>query len=309
MNKHFKTWVRLQLLASTICIATDVVAAPDQPATFKPPLESSLPNNYFGKMVTLGKYIFDHTAVVAPQYVGNNLTCGNCHLDSGREAYAAPMWAAYPMYPSYQEKHKQVETIEMRVQNCFLYSMNGKKPPLDDHLMLALSTYMFWLSTGAPTDVQLPGRGFIKLAPSTKKPSPKAGAALYKTQCASCHGENGEGMKISTHRKPTRKMLPVDKYIFPPLWGNGSYNWGAGMHVLPTAAAFIQSKMPYQHGFTLTADEAWDIAAFINSQPRPQDPRFKGNIAETKAKYHNHDCLYGDTVDGHVVGKGFLPKK
>lgn len=318
MSNGLKRQIRLSLLIFALFFTVDLSAQPAPPkagrtvvapASFVPPAESTIPHNFFGKTIILGKYIFDHTAVVAPDYVGNHLTCGNCHLDSGRKAYSAPMWGAYPMYPAYQSKNKQVETLEMRIQNCFYYSMNGKKPPLDSHLMVALSSYMYWLSTGAPTDVALAGRGYPKIGPPSQKPDPKTGAVLYKARCAQCHGENGEGLKVSTQHKPEHKLEAGEKYIFPPLWGNGSYNWGAGMHTLNLAAGFILGNMPYHQDFTLTDQEAWDLAAFINSQPRPQDPRFNGNIAETKAKFHQHDCLYGDTIDGHLIGKGFLHKK
>ena len=91
-------------------------------------------------------------------------------------------------------------------------------------------------------------------------------------------------------------------YQFPPLWGPNSYNWGAGMHRVNTAAGFIKANMPFGRGGTLTDQQAWDVAAFVNSRPRPQDPRFTGDVAETRAKFHNDDDFYGVTLDGKVVG-------
>ena len=45
------------------------------------------------------------------------------------------------------------------------------------------------------------------------------------------------------------------------------------------------------------------MAVFMNSHERPQDPRFKGSVAETRKKYHDtDDSLYGMTVNGHVLG-------
>jgi cytochrome c len=62
-------------------------------------------------------------------------------------------------------------------------------------------------------------------------------------------------------------------YTFPPVWGRESYNKGAGMHRNSTAAAFIKANMPLGQGGTLTNQQAWDVAAYINSKPRPADPR------------------------------------
>ena len=45
------------------------------------------------------------------------------------------------------------------------------------------------------------------------------------------------------------------------------------MHGVDKAAAFIWSNMPLGAGRTLTPQQAFDVAAFVNHQPRPFDPR------------------------------------
>ena len=90
------------------------------------------------------------------------------------------------------------------------------------------------------------------------------GASVYATHCGECHGATGAGMRSGT------------AYTFPPLWGNASYNKGAGMHRVETAAAFIKANMPLGQPNTLTDQEAWDVAALINSKARPPDPRRAG---------------------------------
>jgi thiosulfate dehydrogenase len=57
--------------------------------------------------------------------------------------------------------------------------------------------------------------------------------------------------------------------MFPALWGPRSFNIGAGMARLNTAAAFIKSSMPLGQGGSLTNQEAYDIAAYFTQQPRP----------------------------------------
>ena len=100
-------------------------------ASFTPPPESEIPKNEFGETILLGKNLFVNTQQFAKSYVGNGLNCTNCHLDNGRRADSAPLWAAYGLYPAYRKKTQQVDTIGSRIQGCFRYSMNGKPPALD----------------------------------------------------------------------------------------------------------------------------------------------------------------------------------
>jgi len=257
---------------------------------FTPPNENSLPADKFGDMVRLGKDLFVHTDKLRGKYVGNGLTCANCHLDAGRHADSAPLWAAYTIYPAYRKKTNEVSTFEQRLQGCFEYSMNGMAPSPGSPELTALTAYSFWLASGAPVGVSLPGQGYPKLDKPAQPPSIARGAKIFATNCALCHGENGGGTKAE------------GAYVFPPLWGKDSFNWGAGMHRVNTAAGFIKANMPLGKPNSLSVQEAWDVATFVNSHERPQDPRFRGNVTATKKAFHDEQCLYGDKVDGHVLG-------
>ena len=279
-------------------VASPAASAPNSSAkpaavttAFTPPAESTMPTGDYGKVIRLGQQVFMETGQYASRYVGNSLTCANCHLDAGRKADSAPLWASFIHYPAFRSKTGQVDTLASRIQGCFEYSMNGKAPPADDPIITALQTYAFWLAKGAPVGMPLPGSGYPKL----KKPAQPAdyarGEKVYAQNCALCHGADGLGQRAG------------DKQVFPPLWGPKSFNWGAGMHQLANAAGFIQANMPLGKGGTLSEQDAWDVAAFMNSHERPQDPRFTKSVAETRKKYHDtEDSLYGKTVNGHVLG-------
>ena len=256
-----------------------------QGVAFTPPAESDMPKNEFGEMVLLGKNIFVNTQQYAKGYVGNGLNCTNCHLDNGRKADSAPLWAAYGLYPAYRKKTGQVDTIGSRIQGCFRYSMNGKPPALDSKEMTALVSYHYWLAKGAPTGVKLPGQGYLALAKPAMEPDVTRGAEVYKNNCALCHSANGEGTQAS------------GGFVFPPLWGKDSFNWGAGMHRVDTAAGFIKANMPYSRGGMLTDQQAWDVAMFMNSHERPKDPRAKGSITQARDEFHDENCLYGRTPE------------
>lgn len=264
---------------------------PAKPVRFTPPPADSIPDDDFGKMVRKGEQIFVDTQQHARKYVGNSLNCVNCHLDAGRKANASPLWGAYTAYPAYRSKNKRVNTFTERLQGCFEYSMNGKAPPAGDEVLVALETYAYWLSTGAPVRQAVQGRGYPAVAKPALAPDYGRGQKIYAQQCAVCHGANGEGQKSA------------GKMAFPPLWGPKSFNWGAGMHDIRNAAAFIKTNMPLGMGGTLSDQQAWDVAIFMNSHERPQDPRFTGSVSETRKKYHDEPTsMYGKTVNGRVLG-------
>lgn len=80
------------------------------------------------------------------------------------------------------------------------------------------------------------------------------------------------------------------------------------MHQMPNAAAFIKANMPLGKDHTLTDQQAWDVAYFMNSHERPQDPRFTGNVQETREQFHSaDDNLYGRTINGVVLGAKSVP--
>jgi thiosulfate dehydrogenase len=262
-------------------------------AGFRPPPESSLPPGDYGKVIQLGQQVFTNTGKFAARYVGNDLSCANCHLDAGRKADSAPLWASFIHYPAFRSKTGKVDTLAARIQGCFQYSMNGKAPPQDDEIMTALQTYAFWLATGAPVGTPVAGSGYPKLKKAALPPDYARGEKVYAQNCALCHGADGQGQRSGEHQ------------VFPPLWGARSFNWGAGMHQLGNASAFIRANMPLGKGGTLSEQEAWDVAMFMDSHERPQDPRFAGSVAATRKMYHDsEDSMYGLPVNGHVLGSG-----
>jgi thiosulfate dehydrogenase len=145
-------------------------------------------------------------------------------------------------------------TLDERLDECFERSMNGKPLPADSPEKQGLLAYIGWLSHGVTKENALSWRGLNKLMP-TRPGDPVKGRELFASRCAGCHGEDGQGTAAG-----------------PPVWGARSYNIAAGMARVSVAAAFIKANMPLGQGGTLTDDEATDVAAFINVQPRPDFP-------------------------------------
>ncbi|MDX2458125.1 MAG: c-type cytochrome [Gammaproteobacteria bacterium] len=226
------------------------------------PGEDTIPNDKYGDDVRLGKKIFTETYRYARRYAGNDLTCANCHLDAGRRPNAGPMWAAYGMYPAYREMNNRNNSLEERIQQCFLFSLNGFAPALDAPELRALVSYIHFLAKGVPIGVGMPGRGYPQVVRTGSDPNPKRGDDIYTAKCAICHGASGAGEK-----------KVGGGYTWPPLWGMDAYNKGAGMANNDLLAGFIKANMPLEQPWSLTDQEALDVAAYINLQIRPYDPR------------------------------------
>jgi thiosulfate dehydrogenase len=289
-------------LSSTPAFSADAQAALNASAhtgaTFQPPSEADIPAGPFGDTIRLGRDIMLDTPRHAARFVGNNLSCANCHLDAGRMAGSAPLWAAYVNFPAYRAKNSKINTYQERLQGCFRFSMNGSAPPLGDPVLVALEAYSFWLATGLPVNKEVAGRGYPKLEKPAQVADFSRGQAVYTARCALCHGESGAGQSTA------------GQVIFPSLWGNQSYNWGAGMGSINNAAQFIYANMPYGMSYSLTPQEAWDVAYFMNAHERPQDPRWLGSVEATRAKFHDSPfSLYGQTINGNVLGKTGAPKR
>lgn len=264
--------------------------AAQSPAAFAPPPLSAIPEGPEGDVIWQGLEIMTRTRAAAGGYVGDALDCADCHVDQGRRAGSAPMWAAYVTYPKYRAKNRRVDSLSQRIQDCFRYSMNGKPPAADSPEIYALTAYFKWLATGLPVGLEPKGAGYPKLPAPPQSPDRQRGATVYAASCAMCHGDDGAGRSARGHQ------------VFPPLWGPRSFNWGAGMERVDNAAGFIHANMPYGLGGSLSLQQAWDVAAFMDSHPRPQDPRFKGSVEETRKLYHASGSFYGETVDGQVLG-------
>lgn len=235
---------------------------------FQPPLEKQLPKGPFGQSIRFGYLVFTHTALFAPKFIGDDLSCTNCHVDGGRRPNSAPMWAAWGIYPKYRSKNHKINDIGTRIQGCFRYSENGAHskaghvPALNSKVIIALESYIKWLATDAPDGVTLKGQGYKNLPKPLLNPSIQRGKVDYANRCAACHGSDGGG-----HQNM------FGQTVFPALWGDQSFNIGAGLHKVKTAAAFIKYNMPYGNPGTLTLQQAWDVAAYVDSHRRPLVPK------------------------------------
>ena len=218
----------------------------------------------------------------------NGMNCQNCHLDAGTKVFGNNYGGVASTYPKYRARSGSIENIFKRVNDCFERSLNGKGLDTTSKEMKAIVAYIYWLGKDVPKKVKPIGSGFKDLAFLKRAADPTNGNKVYTEKCQSCHQANGTG------------LMNAEKtaFTYPPLWGNESYNDGAGLYRISNFAKFVKYNMPQgvSHNSTqLSDEEAWDVAAFVNSQPRPNK-----NISKDWPKIQEKpfDHPFGPYVDG-----------
>lgn len=248
------------------------------------------------RVIRRGHDLFMNTQQLRGKNVFNNMNCSSCHMGEGRLPFAGPVWPAAVVLPNYRPKNDQVNNLEERIAGCFSYSMNGTPPAWGSDDMVALTTYHQWLAKGVPIyqpGKTMYGRGYPTLPDPEQKPDFERGRQVYEESCAICHQSDGSG------------IVQNGEVVFPAVWGDKSYNWGAGISRHFTLASFVKHNMPLGRPNTLTDQQAWDVASYINHHERPQEPRYTGDVKETRELYldsfHIHTS-YGLEHDGKLLG-------
>jgi len=220
---------------------------------FRVPAESEITDTVTLASIRRGRALIHSTRDSLPLNVGANLNCANCHVGDGTQANAMPLVGAYTRFPQFRARSGHVDLLEDRINDCFKRSMNGKALVAESRDMRDIVTYIAFLSRGYPPGSELRGQGVPKLEPLEGDTA--RGRQVFVTTCIACHGADGNGSLVA-----------------PPLWGPRSYNIGAGMARVRSAAAFIHQLMPRDKPGTLTPQQAFDVATYINTRPRPDFP-------------------------------------
>jgi thiosulfate dehydrogenase len=275
-------------------------ASPPGPAWTAVPDIGALPDDGNGRLVRRGRdlitatyaHIGPEVADPAKRFAGNNLACANCHLDAGTKMFGLPIFGLFAEFPRYSARAGAEITIEERLNSCMVRSMNGRALPVDAPEMAAIVAYIKFLSPGVPPGQTVPGLGAGHMAELDRAADPERGRRVYADNCVACHNTDGSGI---------RRSLPSTDlgYLMPPLWGSDSFNDGAGMSRLITAANFIHANMPNGADYLnprLSLEDAWDVAAYVVSQPRPHKAGLDKDFPDLLEK--PVDAPYGPYADG-----------
>ena len=229
-------------------------ATPPKPAAEPVAYDASaLPPGPVGESIRYGHAIITQTPVLMKRYVRADMTCEACHIAGGTKARGGSFVGLYARFPQWNRRAHRVIALQDRIAECFLYSMNGRPPAYDSKEIVAIVAYIAWLSRGvAVGSAQPQSDRYIEPLPSAS-PSVERGREIYATRCAGCHQPGGTGISGT----------------YPPLWGNLSFNRGAGMAHLDRITGFVRANMPQDAPGSLTLAQAYDVGAFILSHNRP----------------------------------------
>jgi thiosulfate dehydrogenase len=217
--------------------------------------------------VEYGKKLIAHTS----KYLGpngsvkkitNGMNCNNCHLDAGTKAWGNNYGSVYSMYPKMRARSGQIEDLYKRISDCMERSLNGQALDRDEKEMKAMIAYIEYIGKNVPKGKEANAAGIYNLDYLVRAADPTKGKSLYDKKCITCHQTNGQGT-IAENKK---------EYTYPPLWGKNSYNQGAGLYRLSRFAGYIKYNMPQGATYAnpqLSDEDAWDIAAYVETQARP----------------------------------------
>ena len=283
----------LLLTFALICGALLTSASAEEWAV---PDVDALPMDAFGQTVRVGRDLIVHTAATigpdaadpAMRFSGNGLECQSCHLNAGTTKFGLPLAGVWGVFPLFIGRENEVRTLEERINGCMERSMNGRALPLGrpgnegDARRISGSSVPACRPGTAPRGGRAP-----PLPLPTAASDPKHGAAVFAATCAVCHQADGQGKRWGPEDAAQRH-----RYQFPPLWGPDSFNDGAGMARPITAASFIHANMPFGTDYAhpvLSAQDAFDVAVFIDSQPRPHRRRQRARFSRPRAQAGGRD--------------------
>ena len=201
--------------------------------------------------VARGLALVEHTPDSLPAFARANLRCTSCHLDRGTRTDAASLVGVTARYPAYVARAGRDASIQERVNFCFTRSLAGNPLSTDGRDMADIVAYLTSL-TRAPG--ARPFRTGMPAMPPLVGDSTR-GAPIFAGTCVRCHGADGEGTVVA-----------------PALWGARSYSIGASMARIERAASFIRHNMPLDAPGSLSDQQAYDVAAFVDSHARPDLP-------------------------------------
>lgn len=251
-------WVGAALLVVS-CGGNEPQAVPAlvfNEAAWTPPLEKDIPNDSLGASIKRGLYLLRFTPESLPQYATSALRCTSCHQNDGLKASSAPLTGSHARFPKYMPRSGAVISLGDRVNYCFTRSLAGNAIPVGSREMTDILAYLAFISKDVPVGTKIAGAEGIISMKDTLVGDIARGEQLYVSKtCVTCHMPDGQGAG------------PL-----PALWGPKSYSIGASMAREERAASFIWHNMPQTKPGSLSPQEAFDLAAFINSHPRPDSP-------------------------------------
>ena len=259
---------RITVYAILLALTFSCKTKSKEDLNWQPPDTAKIPATNEGRLIRYGRDLIANTAhYLGPKgtkaALSNGMNCQNCHLEAGTRKWGNNYAAVFSTYPRFRDRSGTIESVCRRINDCLERSLNGHSLDSSSREMTAILAYMKWLGQDVPKGKKPNGTGIRELPFLSRAADAEKGRATYMARCQRCHGAAGNG------------SLNADStgYLYPPLWGEHSFTTGAGLFRLSRLAGLLKDNMPFDRlpdSTALTDEEAWDLAAFIDSRPRPE---------------------------------------
>ena len=235
-----------------------------------PPSMDDVPEGELGESILRGFELVDDTSNVLRgkaasaedgEKLVNELSCTSCHAGAGLDSDVSSLVGMSAVYPMYIGRSGKIVSLQDRINGCMVRSMNGTKFEANDPDLNDMVAYMTYISEGIPVGAELEWRHQNSVE-DMPIPSVADGEKVYQQSCATCHAGDGSGTGSNTG---------------PAVWGDGSFNDGAGIARLTKMAGYVTNNMPVGNVGSLSEQEIADVSAFILSQDRPEFANHEGD--------------------------------
>lgn len=292
-QQHLTYRMTAQALASPEAInPLKKAASPDCIAKFD---EKGWPSGERAKFIVQGCNLVTETSRYATSLPvkpwRSSLTCQSCHRDAGDRKNAGSLAHAAVLLPHMLSSLNRAIRHDDRILMCFARSLNWLDLGLNAPEIQEIIVYSNWLAqiNELPIGVLPEGRGMPALQDTLGLGSSfMAGERVYNQRCVTCHGPSGWGVSGSK---------------IPPITGKASFNSAATLAHRERLSGFIYYNMPPMPKGTppvLSRQEALDIAAYLSSFSRPEDPVHTSVITQAAKRAQINLMQYLGTVGSDI---------
>lgn len=220
------------------------------------------------------------TAANGQPYVGNKMSCANCHGANGTKPNGAPMITVSEEYRDgssnlkYSSRTGEFRNVLSRVNGCMQRSMAGEPLEVDAPEFLKLKAYFDYLYTGLQPGYgwkDIAGNGFPGMfKPPSRKADVARGEEIYENSCKSCHQDDASGVWRDDEQR----------FRYPALSGPHTNGIASGAGRIETLFKLVIGNMPFDKTDStntstwLTEDDAWDVSGYLMTKPRPWKARY-----------------------------------
>lgn len=244
MRKNKLLWIGLLILLIVLGACTEAASnnkgnEQENDTADGPPSVSDLDqDDELTPFIEKGEALLDGTEQIEAEENGDKDSCMSCHAD-GSDANGVSFIGITSEYPQYDERVDAVITLQEKINNSIVRTLNGEKLDYDGEEMRAIIAYMTYISKGQDyEDYQ-----DEKIVEDIPEPDLDNGEKLFDEKIGD---------------------------IAPQLWGEHSFSDGSQMTRMSVLTNYIKNNLPEDDPGSLSDQEAADIAGFALSQDRPE---------------------------------------